>query len=59
MNEEETAPEKNEAARQLGRAGGEKTKKLYGLKHYQKLADHMNAVRRSRKLKKDLNKITP
>ncbi len=37
------------ALQELGRQGGLKTKKKYGKEHYQKLAKHMNEVKRQKK----------
>ena len=45
---------KNKSAIELGRLGGQATKKKYGKAHYQKLAQHMNEV-----LKRTPKKPTP
>jgi hypothetical protein len=36
---------KNKAAQELGKLGGQATKKKHGTAHYRKLAEHMNRVR--------------
>lgn len=36
------------AAKALGKKGGEATRKKHGKEHYQKLAAHMNEVKRSK-----------
>lgn len=41
---------KNKHAQELGKLGGQATKKKYGKAHYLKLAEHMNKVRESKKL---------
>lgn len=44
---------------ELGRQGGLTTKKKYGAKHYQKLAENMNYVRRMKGLmKKEEKELT-
>lgn len=45
----------NKAAQQLGKKGGMVTKKKYGKKHYKKLAEHMNKVRRLKSMSPNTN----
>lgn len=42
--------------KQKGAEGGKKTKEKYGVEHYRKRAEHMNAVRKLKKLAEQTKK---